>query len=247
MKTLCRLSMLIPIFLLMLTLPAIADDNWDDIDRVAFKNGYAHAFMHLARAYYNENGECPSDYWLTREIKLHVQHPEMFGGKPLKIYRVDRSYGGVPEEMTPAEKDGYIFYYGGPSGVVSVEIFDSATGKHYSSIITDSKNMAQSAEAAEHHVYHMFEMFAKELEGGDPADLIEEYARDLAIAPNDEAKERLVNIFRRELRRFGRSVMGGDYDTEPYAYELGRLRAAINAEWQDGRDRRLLRSLTYGY
>ena len=250
MKTLCQLSIVTAI-LMIFTLPAIADDDCfalDDVNRVAFKNGYAHDFMQMARDYFEEHGECPSPYWLAREIKLHVQRPEMFGGKPLEIYEMATSSGGVPEDMSREERDDYIFYYGGPTGLVSVEIFDSVVGIHYASIVTDSKNMAQSAEAAEHHVYHMFKMFAREiLEGGDPAELIEQYARDLAIAPNDEAKEHLITAFRRGLRSFGQQVRSGSDDPSVYAYELGRLRAAVWSEYQDARDKKMFRTLKYGY
>ncbi len=230
---------------------AVADEGCitkDDLDRVAFKNGYAHDFMQMARDYFKENGECPSPYWLSRQIKLHVQHPEMFGGQALKIYEMETSSGGVPEDMTPEERDGYIFYYGGPSGVVSIEIFDSATGIHYSSITTDSDNMAQAAEAAEHHVFHMFTMFAQELEDdGQVEDLIEKYTRDLAFGPNEEARRHLISAFRRGLRNFAHEVVSGNYNARPYAYELGRLRAAVWDEYRDIRDMNMYRNLKYGY
>jgi len=246
MKTRFSLLIFVTTMLMTISLPAWADDDWDDIDRVSFKNGYAHSILEMARNYFEINGECPSPYWLSKQLKLNLQHPDLFDGHPLEIYEMATSYGGVPEDMPPEERDHYIFYYGGPTGLVSVEIFDSRSNKHYSTIEPDSHNIAQAAEAAEHHVYHEFMSFAKELEnGGEVTELIDKYVGQLAFGPNEEVRRHLVTAFQRGLGNFATEVASGTYDARLYAYELGRLRTAVWEEFRDIRDQRRLQTIKY--
>lgn len=234
---------------MLLTLSATwvsADDcfNKADIDRVVMKGKLEANTIQVARRFFAEYGFCPRGTYIAEQLKLHAQHPEMFDG-PLQIYEMDNGYG-VPEDMSPQERDHYIFYYGDTSGAVSTAIFDSRTGTNYSSTTTDENNLAQSVAESRDHIRHELERFVAEIQaGGNLDEIIEDYLDELVFGPDERSRAQLEVSFRHALANLGREVQTGPFDISGYVYELSHLRAAVWEEQGDLRNQRLERRLKY--
>lgn len=246
MKRLTKTALLVILLFALAASSTLADDCFTkaDIDRVAMKGKLEANTIQVARRFFAEHGFCPRGTYIAEQLKLSHQHPEMFDG-PLQIYEMDNSYG-VPGDMSPQERDHYIFYYGDPTGAVSTEIFDSRTDANYQSVTTDENNLAQSVAESRDHIRHELKKFVTEIQAGtDPDQTIERYLDELVFGPNEDARAQLENSFRRALGRLCHDIQAGEFDLAAYAYELSHLRAAVWEEQGDLRNQRLERQLKY--
>jgi len=214
-----------------------------DLDRVSTKEGIAHDIVWVAKIFFSQHGQCPSANYIGEELKLGLQHPEMFGGA-LRIYTMDSVYG-VPQEMNAVERDHYIFYYGDDiSGLVVVEIFDSQSDYHLQLSISDSDNIAQSIATEYHNILNKLENFADELAyDGSAGEIIEKYIQQLAFGPDEASTLKLKAVFRRNLVSLWLELENGDADIESYAVELSYFKIAVWEEHRVLRDKRLERQL----
>lgn len=233
--------------LLISSITAFAQDECYSRDQAwawGLKTKLAGDTMQISRYYFQENGFCPPAIYIEEQLKLRAQHPDIFNGG-LHILQMTSSASDTASSMSQVEKESYIFYYGDETGLVAVAAYQDSLSLE--SIITDEGNMSQICRQQEQEILKSLRNFAQAvIDGqGDPEDLINYYSDMLIVAPTPEARAQLRPCFLQSLGHFYQDIIGGQFTAKLYAYQLGRLQAAVIEEYRDSRNQRLLRRLQH--
>ncbi len=224
---------------------ALAQDECYSHDQAwawGLKTKLAGETMQIARNYFQEKGFCPPAIYIEEQLKLRAQHPDIFNGG-LHVLEMTSSASDTANSMSQIEKESYIFYYGDETGLVAAAVYQDSLS--LSSIITQEGNMSQFCRQQEQEMLERLRDFAQAVIDGqsDPEDLINYYSDELVVAPTPEARAQLRPCFLQVLGHFYQDIIGGQFTAKLYAYQLGRLQAAVIEEYRDNRNQKLLRRL----